>query len=52
MVCYESKKLNEHEQDYMTNHLDLEVIIHALKIGQHYLLDKRFVLMSDQSGYK
>ena len=46
-VCYESRKLNEHEQNYLTHNLELATIIHALKMWRHYLLGRRFVLMSD-----
>lgn len=52
VVCYESRILIEHEQNYPTHDLDLVVIIHALKMQRHYLLRKRFVLMSDQSGLR
>lgn len=48
VVCYEFRKLNEHEQNYVTRDLDLVAIVHALKIWRHYLLGRRFVLMSDQ----
>ena len=34
----------------MTHHLELAVIIHALKMWRHYLLGRRFVFMSDHSG--
>jgi hypothetical protein len=30
--CYESKKLKEHERNYATHDLELEAIVHALKI--------------------
>ena len=36
----------------MTHDLELVVIIHALKMWRHYLLGKRFVLMSDHSGLR
>eukprot|EP00253_Pinus_taeda_P002084 PITA_02084 len=49
MVCYESRKLNEHEQNYVTHYIELATIIHALKMWRHYILGKRFVLMSDYS---
>lgn len=49
MVYYESKKLNEHEQNYVTRDLELTTIIHALNMWRHYLLGRRFVLMSDHS---
>jgi len=49
-VCYESRKLNEHEMNYVTHDLELEAIIHNLKMWRHYLLDRRLVLMSGHSG--
>lgn len=50
MACYKSRKLNEHEHNYVTHDLELVVIIQALKMSRHYLLGRRFVLMSDHSG--
>ena len=47
MVCYEFRKLNGHEKKYPTHDLKLAMIIHALKIWRHYLIGRRFVLMSD-----
>ena len=32
VVCYESQKLNEHEQNYPTHDMELAMIIHALKV--------------------
>ena len=52
VVCYESRKLNEHEGNYVTNYIELEVIIHAFKMWRHYLLGRRFVIMSDHSGVR
>jgi len=34
----------------VTHNLELEIIIHALNMWRHYLLGKRFVLMSDYNG--
>ncbi|WP_369124371.1 RNase H-like domain-containing protein, partial [Actinobacillus pleuropneumoniae] len=31
-VCYESQKMNEHEQNYPTHYLELVVIIHASRM--------------------
>lgn len=45
VVCYESTKLNEQEQNYVTHDLELEAIIHALNMWRHYLLGRKFVLM-------
>jgi len=49
VVCYESQKMNEHKKDYSTHDLVLEETIYALKMWTHYILGKRFVLMSDHS---
>jgi len=47
VVCYESRKINEHDQNYPTNDIEIVVIIHALKMWMHYILGRRFVLMID-----
>jgi hypothetical protein len=50
VICYESRKLNEHEVNYVTHDLELAAIVHALKMWRHYLLGRKFVLMTDHSG--
>lgn len=52
ILCYELRKLNEHEQKYVTHDLVLATIIHALKMWRHYLVGRRFVLMSDHNGLR
>jgi len=52
VVCYESRKLNEHDKKYPTHDIELATIIHALKMWRHYLLGRRFVLMSDHIGFR
>jgi hypothetical protein len=52
VVCYESQKLNEHEQRYATHDLELSAIVHALNMWRHYLLGRRFILMTDHCGLK
>jgi hypothetical protein len=47
VVCYESRKLNEHEVNYVTHDLELAAIVHALKMWRHYFLGRKFVLMTD-----
>jgi len=42
--------MNKHKQNYPTHDLELAMIIHALKMWRHYLLSRRFTLMSDHSG--
>jgi hypothetical protein len=50
VICYGSRKLNEHEFNYVTHDLELVAIVHALKMWRNYLLDRRFVLMTNHCG--
>jgi hypothetical protein len=52
VVCYESRKLKEHEKNYATHDLELAAIIHALRKWRHYLMGKRFELRIDHNGLK
>eukprot|EP00253_Pinus_taeda_P027064 PITA_27064 len=47
VIAYESRKLKEHEQKYSAYDLELTVVVHALKMWRHYLLGKKFLLMTD-----
>ena len=40
VICYESRKLKEHEKNYVTHNLELASIVHALKRWRHYLWEK------------
>jgi len=52
VVCYESRNLNENEKNYVIRDLELETIIHALKMWRNCLLSRRFILMSDHGGLR
>jgi hypothetical protein len=52
VICYESRKLKEHEIHYATHDLELVAIVHALRKWRHYLMGKRFELRTDHSGLK
>jgi hypothetical protein len=52
VIFYKSIKLNEHEINYVTHDLELASIVHALKMWRHYLLGRRFVLMTDHCGLR
>jgi hypothetical protein len=52
VICYESRKLKEHERHYATHDLELEAIVHASKMWMHYLIGKIFELMIYHSGLK
>lgn len=51
VVAYESQKLKDHEQCYLAYDLELTTIVHSLKMWQHYLLRKRFILMINHSSF-
>jgi hypothetical protein len=52
VVCYDSRKLKEHERHYVTHDLELEAIVHALNMWRNYLMGKIFELRTDHSGLK
>jgi hypothetical protein len=52
VICYESRKLNEHEVNYVTHDMELAAIVHALKMWMHYLLGRIFVFMTNHSGLR
>jgi hypothetical protein len=52
MVCYESRKLKEHERNYATHCLELAIIVHVLKMWIHSLMGRRFELRIDHRGLK
>jgi hypothetical protein len=52
VICFESRKLKEHERIYATHDFELESIVHALKKWRHYLMGKRFELRTDHHGLK
>jgi hypothetical protein len=52
VICYKSIKLNEYEVNYVTHDVELAAIVHVLKMWGHYLLGRRFVLMTDHRGLR
>jgi hypothetical protein len=52
VICYESRKLKEHEINYATHDLKLETIVHALRMWRHYLMGIKFELRTNHSGMK
>jgi hypothetical protein len=52
VICYESRKLKEHERNYETHDLELATIVHALKKWRHYLMGRRFELRTDHNALK
>ena len=52
VICYESRKLKEHEKNYATHDLDLAAIVHALKMWMYYLMGSKFKLRTNHHGLK
>lgn len=50
VIAYESHKLKEYEQRYSAYDLELKTVVHALKMCGHYLLGKKFMLLTDHSS--
>ncbi|XP_066365128.1 uncharacterized mitochondrial protein AtMg00860-like [Miscanthus floridulus] len=41
VIAYASRQLKEHEQCYPTHDLELDTVMHALKIWRHYLIGNK-----------
>ena len=52
VICYESRKLKEHEKNYATHDLELVAIVHVLKMWRNYLMGRRFELRTNHCGLK
>ena len=52
VVCYELRKLKEHERHYVTHDLELVAIVHALRKWRHYLMGIRFEMRTNHNGMK
>ena len=50
VICYEYRKLKEHEHNYATHDLELPVIVHALNMQRNYLMGKTFELRTNHDG--
>ena len=52
VICYESRKMKEHQKNYATHDLELAAIIHTLRKWRHYLMGRRLELRTDHIGLK
>jgi hypothetical protein len=52
VICYTSRKSNEHQINYVNYDLELAATVHALKMWRHYLLGRIFVLMTYHCGLR
>ena len=52
VVAYASSQLKPHEENYPTHDLELVVVVHALKIWRHYLLENKYEIYTDHKSLK
>jgi hypothetical protein len=52
VVSYASRQLRKHEENYPTHDLELDAVVHALKIWRHYLIGHRCEIYSDHKSLK
>jgi hypothetical protein len=50
VVCYASRQLTKHEENYPTHDLELAAVVHALR--RHYLIGHRCEIYSDHKSLK
>ena len=50
--CYKSQKLKEHEENFPTHVLELETIIHALRMWRNYLMGSKFLMKTKKMSLK
>jgi hypothetical protein len=52
VVCYASRQLRKHEENYPTHNLELATMVHALKIWRHYLIGHHCEIYNDHKSVK
>jgi hypothetical protein len=52
VVCFASRQLRKHEENYPTHDLELAAVVHALKIWRHYIIRHRCKIYSDHKSLK
>jgi hypothetical protein len=52
VIFYESRKLKEHEINYVTHDFDLVAIINTFKMWRHYLMGRKIMLRTNHGGLK
>ncbi|WVZ90625.1 hypothetical protein U9M48_036910 [Paspalum notatum var. saurae] len=52
VVSYASRQLRPHEENYPTHDLELDAVVHALKIWRHYLMGNKCKINTDHKSLK
>jgi hypothetical protein len=52
VVCYASRQLRKHDENYPTHDLELAAVVHPLKIWRHYLIGHRYEIYNGHKSLK
>jgi hypothetical protein len=52
VVCYASRQLRKHQENYPTHDLELAAVVHSLKIWRHYLIGHPCEIYNDHKSLK
>jgi hypothetical protein len=52
VIAYASRQLRKHELNYPTHDLELEAVVHALKIWRHYIMGTKCQVYTDHKSLK
>ena len=52
IVAHASQQLKKHEENYLTHDLELTVVVDALKIWRHYLIENKCDIFTDHKSLK
>src|SRR3954447_24863369 len=52
VVCYASRQLKQHENNYPNHDLELASVVHGLKVWRHYLMGKHCDVFTDHKSLK
>ena len=52
VIAYAFRQFKPHEKNYLTNDLELAVVIFALKIWRHYMLGDQVLIYTDHKSLK
>ena len=52
VIAYASRQLKKHEVNYPTHDLELDAVVHTLKIWRHYLLGNKVHIFTDHKSLK
>jgi hypothetical protein len=50
--AYASRQLRKQEKNYLTHDLELDVVVHALKIWRHYMIGNKCKIFTDHKRLK